>query len=190
MLFPPSPLLQPPRGQVVTIVGYTAKTQYRKFETNIPRKGIARPQSQFQQSVSDLYIPTIGLPRREIITVRGQSYVCLSSSKILTPHPPLRPASVHPLPLLGGGGGGGREDTLAYSAAGKYVDQSWEYINRLQTHKCGNWDWGRAILFLGIHKWDFRCSVSELKNTATWRKKSVEQIVGGEKSHIWWYTHI
>jgi hypothetical protein len=23
---------------------YTAKTQYRKFETNIPRKGIARPQ--------------------------------------------------------------------------------------------------------------------------------------------------
>ncbi len=29
---------------------YTAKTQYRKFETNIPRKGIARPQSQFPHS--------------------------------------------------------------------------------------------------------------------------------------------
>ena len=28
-------------------MGYTAKKQYRKFETNIPRKGIARPQSQF-----------------------------------------------------------------------------------------------------------------------------------------------
>jgi hypothetical protein len=28
----------------------TAKTQYRKFETNISRKGIARPQSQFQHS--------------------------------------------------------------------------------------------------------------------------------------------
>ncbi len=27
--------------------GRTAKTQYWKFETNIPRKGIARPQSQF-----------------------------------------------------------------------------------------------------------------------------------------------
>jgi hypothetical protein len=27
----------------------TAKIQYRKFETNIPRKGIARPQSQFPQ---------------------------------------------------------------------------------------------------------------------------------------------
>ncbi len=22
----------------------------------------------------------------------------------------------------------------------KYVDQSWEYINRSQTHECGNWD--------------------------------------------------
>jgi len=27
-----------------------AKTQYRKFETNIPRKGILRPQSQFPHS--------------------------------------------------------------------------------------------------------------------------------------------
>ncbi len=35
-----------------------------KFGTNIPRKGIAWPQSQFQHhvSVSDLYIPMIGLP--------------------------------------------------------------------------------------------------------------------------------
>jgi hypothetical protein len=29
---------------------YTAKNQYRKLETNIPRKGIARPQSQFPHS--------------------------------------------------------------------------------------------------------------------------------------------
>ncbi len=44
--------------------GCTAKTQYRKFETHIPRKGITWPQSQFPHSymcVSDLYIPTIGL---------------------------------------------------------------------------------------------------------------------------------
>jgi hypothetical protein len=27
----------------------------------------------------------------------------------------------------------------------KYVDRSWEYINRSQTHECGNWGWGRAI---------------------------------------------
>ncbi len=29
---------------------HIAKTQYRKFETNIPRKGIVRPQSQFPHS--------------------------------------------------------------------------------------------------------------------------------------------
>ncbi len=29
---------------------HTAKNQYRKFEANIPRKGIARPQSQFPHS--------------------------------------------------------------------------------------------------------------------------------------------
>ncbi len=33
------------------------------------------------------------------------------------------------------------------------------YVNRSQTHECGIWDWGRAIPFLGIHNWDFRCSV-------------------------------
>jgi hypothetical protein len=43
---------------------HTARTQYRKFEANIPRKGTARPQSQFLHhvSVSDLYIHRIGLP--------------------------------------------------------------------------------------------------------------------------------
>ncbi len=40
-----------------------------------------------------------------------------------------------------------------------YGDRSWEYINRSQTHECGYWDRGRAISFLGIHEWDFRCSV-------------------------------
>ncbi len=38
-----------------------------------------------------------------------------------------------------------------------YVDGSWEYKNRSQTHGCGNWDWGPAILFLRINKWDFCC---------------------------------
>ncbi len=32
------------------------------------------------------------------------------------------------------------QDRAAYSAAGKYVDRSREYINPSQTHKCGNWD--------------------------------------------------
>jgi hypothetical protein len=31
-----------------------------------------------------------------------------------------------------------------------------------QTHKCGNWDCGRAISFLGIHKCDFHCSALEV----------------------------
>ncbi len=33
-----------------SLSGYTAKTQYRKFPTDIPRKGTAQPQSQFQHS--------------------------------------------------------------------------------------------------------------------------------------------
>ena len=48
-----------------------------------------------------------------------------------------------------------------YSAAGKYVDRSWQYINRSKTHECGNWDcwdWGRTNPFLGKHKWNLRCS--------------------------------
>ncbi len=40
----------------------------------------------------------------------------------------------------------------------KYVDRSWVYINRSQTHERGNWCWGRAIPKKEIHKWDFRCS--------------------------------
>ncbi len=27
----------------------------------------------------------------------------------------------------------------------KYVDRSWEYKNRSQTHECGNWDWSWAV---------------------------------------------
>ncbi len=43
---------------------YTAKTKYRNFKTNIPRKGISGlcPNFYIHASVSDLYIPTIGLP--------------------------------------------------------------------------------------------------------------------------------
>ncbi len=42
----------------------------------------------------------------------------------------------------------------------KYVDWSWEYINRSKTHKCGNWGWGRAISRKGIYKRNCRCSVN------------------------------
>jgi hypothetical protein len=43
-----------------------------------------------------------------------------------------------------------------YSAVRKYVDLFWEYRKRSHTHEYGNWDWGRAIPVMGIHKWDFR----------------------------------
>ena len=41
----------------------------------------------------------------------------------------------------------------------KYVDRFWEYINRSQTHECGNWGWGRTISRKGIYKRNCRCSV-------------------------------
>jgi hypothetical protein len=46
------------------VLRHTAKTKYRNFETNIPRKGISglSPNFHIHASVSDLYIPTIGLP--------------------------------------------------------------------------------------------------------------------------------
>jgi hypothetical protein len=82
---------------------HTAKTLYRKFETNIPRKGTARLRSQFLHS-------------------------CFCERFIYS------------------------HDRSAYSAAGKYVDRSWDYINPSQTLEYGNGDWGRAVPFLEIHK--------------------------------------
>jgi hypothetical protein len=69
----------------------TAKKQYRKVETNIPRKGTVRPQSRFLHS-------------------------CVFERFMYS------------------------QDWSASSAAGKFVDPSWEYLNRSQTHECGNWD--------------------------------------------------
>jgi hypothetical protein len=47
----------------------------------------------------------------------------------------------------------------------KYVDRSWEYINRShsQTHECRNWGWGRAIPRKGICKRNCRCYVGQQK---------------------------
>jgi hypothetical protein len=41
------------------------------------------------------------------------------------------------------------QNRSAYSATGKYVAWSWEYLSRSQTHQCGNLDWSRAIFFFG-----------------------------------------
>ncbi len=40
--------------------------------------------------------------------------------------------------------------------AAEKEDPLWEYINRSQTHKCENWDCGRAIPFLRIYVSNFR----------------------------------
>ncbi len=46
-------------------------------------------------------------------------------------------------------------DRSVYFAAAKYVDRSWEYIYRSQTHECRNWEYGRAVPFPGIHRFNF-----------------------------------
>ncbi len=40
----------------------------------------------------------------------------------------------------------------------QYVDGSWDFINRSQTHECRNWGWGHAIPRKGIYKRNFLCS--------------------------------
>ncbi len=60
----------------------------------------------------------------------------------------------------------GFHDRSAYSAAGKYVNRYWEYINFSQIHVWGNWDWGCAVSFLGVYQSDFLCSVKGAKSLA------------------------
>jgi|LakMenEpi03Aug12_release.lakeMendotaPanAssembly.Ray.scaffolds.fasta_scaffold833480_3 hypothetical protein len=45
-------------------IWHTAKTLYRKLETNVPKMKLRGfvPNSYIHVSVSDLFIPTIGLP--------------------------------------------------------------------------------------------------------------------------------
>ncbi len=62
------------------------------------------------------------------------------------------------------------------------VERTSEYIDRSQTHECGNWDWGPAIPFLGIHKSIFLCSawtfLSILRNlqkqTRRWPRETLQ----------------
>ncbi len=81
------------------------KTQFRKCETNIPRKG----------------------------TVRLQPYI----------------HAIYIFP---------RSNCLFCCRKNRWTKRR-EYIDRPQTHGCGNWDWGRAIPFLDMHKSKFIFSV-------------------------------
>ncbi len=46
----PSNDQRPHSGLLIRLMSFTAKTKLGKFETNIPRKGISGPQSQFPHS--------------------------------------------------------------------------------------------------------------------------------------------
>ncbi len=85
----------------------TAKTQYRKFETNIPSKGTVRLQSQFLHSCF------------------CERFKYSSDSD---------------------------------SAAGKKGGPNVGLNRSLTNIECENWDWGRAIPFLGIYKFKLLCS--------------------------------
>jgi hypothetical protein len=120
---------------------YTAKTKYRNFETNIPRKGISGSQSQFPHSC---------VCERFIYSHDRSPYIFCWR---------------------------------------KYVDWSWDFINRSQTHESWNWGWGRAIPRKGINKGDFRCSVPE-----NWRAGEDEWGPGctsrPEKEELWRWSDL
>ncbi len=88
----------------------------------------------------------------------------------------------------------------------KYVDRSWDYINRSQTHEWWNRGWGHAIPRQGIHKGDFRCSVAWLHlpyifeilalfkflNIQYVSTISVHQCIGGTGpvTPTYWWNHV
>ncbi len=54
-------------------------------------------------------------------------------------------------------------------------------LNRSQIHECGNWERGRAVSFLGIHKSDLICSD---KTRSTFRSRGPQVgIQGQEQGH-------
>ena len=158
---------------------YTAKIQYRKLGINVPRKGNVRPllsQFHIHVHVSDLYIPTIGLPillQENMWTDPGNIWIAQTHSCGKWGLGPRSSFSMntqmgfslqctiwYDVPNSDICRGRKRptvtyvlkifcfiyfQDRSTYSAAGKYVDQSWEYINCSQTPECGNWDWDLAI---------------------------------------------
>jgi hypothetical protein len=64
------------------------------------------------------------------------------------------------------------QDRSAYFAAAKQADRPWEYINHSQAQECRNWEQGRAVSFLGIHKSNFQYSAIKVE-------------VGGGEGRYW-----
>jgi hypothetical protein len=102
----------------ISLLSYTAKKQYRKFETIIPRKETARLQ----------FLPTFMFLWAIFIFPWS---ICLFSCR-----------------KIGG------------PAVGIYIS--------LTDTECGNWDWGRALPFLGIYKSKFLCSAGHTLQNVCW----------------------
>jgi hypothetical protein len=81
-------------------------------------------------------------------TLKGKSHLCIPFLRIARPQSQF-PQSCVPERFIYS------QDRSTYFPAVNYADLSWEYINRSQTHECGNWDCGRAIPFHGIFDSNF-----------------------------------
>ncbi len=74
-----------------------------------------------------------------------------------------------------------------------YMDRSWEYINRSQTHECGNWGWGRAIPRKRIYKRNCRCSgwwINPLPDLTKLKKEKKLYFNQTTWSHLEWVYYI
>ncbi len=72
----------------------------------------------------------------------------------------------------------------------KQIHNAWEYMNRSQTHECGNWDCGRAILcwadlflIFGIVSLHFGSNDSSLDNRRGW-KILLYDVISGQKMFL------
>ncbi len=153
----------------------TANIQYKKLGNKYtPRKGIARPQSQFPKCL----VPVLCIPRNE--TARPRYFqnriimFCLSISTLMY----LWAIYIFPridMPILL------REICGPIQGI---------YLNRSQTHECGIWDWDPAIPKKGIHKWDFPCSaISNIHNVLI-RKPNVIFLNGRRNLHTFVLQYI
>ncbi len=74
------------------------------------------------------------------------------------------------------------QDRSTYFPAAEWEDRSREFINRSNTHDCGNWDWGHAIPFLGIFVANFwncvyavqECKTVQMPSCGFWRGVSLK----------------
>jgi hypothetical protein len=68
----------------------------------------------------------------------------------------------------------------------KYVDRSWEHLNRSQTHECGNWNWGCTFPEKEYIKWDYRCSVGAAQGHSTHKRHPKNHFELSSKYYAYW----